>query len=110
MPGFISNELIRPLRELDMDDVATVGGKNASLGEMLGKLADAGVSVPDGYATTAQAFQEFLDHNGLREKIRDQLENLDIDDVDQLAATGRKIRQWIIDAPLHEPLRDSVIQ
>ena len=89
---------------LGMGDVGQVGGKNASLGEMISNLAAAGVRVPGGFATTARAYWEFLDSNGLRGAIRDALEGLDVDDVEQLAATGSKIRQMILDAQLTESL------
>ena len=89
---------------LGMGDVGQVGGKNASLGEMISNLAAAGVRVPGGFATTARAYWEFLDSNGLRGAIRDALEGLDVDDVEQLAATGSRIRQMILDAPLPESL------
>lgn len=109
MKQFISNESIKPLRELGMNDVGLVGGKNASLGEMISNLAGAGVSVPDGYATTAQAFWDFLDHNNLRERIQSRLEGLDIDNVNQLTKAGKEIRQWIIDAPFQDELQQSII-
>ena len=109
MSQLVSNESIKPLRELGMDDVGLVGGKNASLGEMIRSLADAGVSVPDGYATTAKAFWDFLDHNELRERIQARLEGLDIDDVNQLTKAGKDIRQWIIDAPFQAELQQSII-
>ncbi len=109
MKQFISNESIKPLRELGMNDVGLVGGKNASLGEMISNLAGAGVSVPDGYATTAQAFWDFLDHNDLRERIQSRLEGLDIDNVNQLTKAGKEIRQWIIDAPFQDELQQSII-
>lgn len=109
MKQFISNESIKPLRELGMDDVGLVGGKNASLGEMISNLAGAGVSVPDGYATTAQAFWDFLDHNDLRERIQSRLEGLDIDNVNHLTKAGKEIRQWIIDAPFQDELQQSII-
>ncbi|GAB3339504.1 phosphoenolpyruvate synthase [Chromohalobacter beijerinckii] len=86
--------------QLGMDDVERVGGKNASLGEMISNLADAGVTVPGGFATTALAYREFLAHEGLNERINDALARLDVDDVTALAETGAQIRQWVIDTPL----------
>ena len=86
--------------ELGMDDVERVGGKNASLGEMISNLAGAGVTVPGGFATTAHAYREFLSHEGLNERINAALATLDVDDVTALARTGAEIRQWIIDTPL----------
>src|ERR1700704_1877954 len=79
-----------------MRDVETVGGKNASLGEMIGSLAALGVQVPGGFATTAHAYREFLEQGGLAGRIRSELAALDVDDVARLAATGARIRQWIL--------------
>ena len=83
---------------LGMHDVETVGGKNASLGEMIGSLAKVGVQVPGGFATTAQAYRDFLVQGGLDSRIRAALASLDIDDVAKLAATGAQIREWIVTA------------
>jgi pyruvate, water dikinase len=105
----IHNEYIVPFRELSMKDVAHVGGKNASLGEMIGNLAGAGVSVPDGYATTAKAFWDFLEHDQLKQRIYDRLDGLNIDDVKELAKAGTEIRQWITQAPFQEELEQSII-
>ncbi|WP_298772117.1 phosphoenolpyruvate synthase [uncultured Shewanella sp.] len=88
-------------QELGMGDVNKVGGKNASLGEMISNLANAGVQVPGGFATTSFAFNEFLEQSGLNQKIYDVLETLDVDDVNALATAGAQIRQWIIDTPFH---------
>ncbi|MEO9386298.1 phosphoenolpyruvate synthase [Chromobacterium phragmitis] len=85
--------------KLRMTDVEEVGGKNASLGEMISQLAGSGVRVPGGFATTAQAYRDFLQHNGLADKISAALAKLDIDDVSELARVGKEIRQWIIDTP-----------
>ncbi|MFI3247113.1 MAG: phosphoenolpyruvate synthase [Ferrimonas sp.] len=86
-------------QDLGMEDVTRVGGKNASLGEMISNLANAGVEVPGGFATTADAFNEFLDQSGLNERIYGLLDNLDIDNIDALTECGQQIRQWIIDTP-----------
>jgi pyruvate, water dikinase len=86
--------------QLGMDDVERVGGKNASLGEMISNLSGAGVSVPGGFATTAHAYREFLSHEGLNERINQALSRLDVDDVNELARVGAEIRQWVIDTPL----------
>ncbi|AWL11821.1 Pyruvate, water dikinase [Saliniradius amylolyticus] len=86
-------------QELGMQDVDKVGGKNASLGEMISNLASAGVSVPGGFATTAAAFNQFLEQSGLNDRIHQTLDALDVDDVDALAKAGGEIRQWIIDTP-----------
>ncbi|WP_110665557.1 phosphoenolpyruvate synthase [Salinicola halophilus] len=86
--------------KLGMGDVERVGGKNASLGEMISNLADAGVTVPGGFATTAHAYREFLAHEGLNDRINDELARLDVDDTEALAEVGGRIRQWVIDTPL----------
>ncbi|HDZ48305.1 MAG TPA: phosphoenolpyruvate synthase [Halomonas sp.] len=86
--------------QLGMADVERVGGKNASLGEMISNLSGAGVTVPGGFATTAHAYREFLSHEKLNERINATLDRLDVDDVKALAEAGRNIRQWIIDTPL----------
>jgi pyruvate,water dikinase len=83
-----------------MTDVEQVGGKNASLGEMITQLSDAGVRVPGGFATTAAAFRDFLRESGLTAKIDASLEKLDTEDLQALTETGKRIRQWVIDAPL----------
>jgi pyruvate, water dikinase len=91
-----------------MNDVEVVGGKNASLGEMISQLAESGVRVPGGFATTAHAFRQFLDHGGLTAKINARLDNLDTDDVRALAEAGAQIRQWVIDAPFPADLEAGV--
>ncbi|HLR17804.1 MAG TPA: phosphoenolpyruvate synthase [Alcanivoracaceae bacterium] len=93
---------------LGKGDVEKVGGKNSSLGEMISGLSAAGVSVPGGFATTAQAFRDFLDSNDLTKKINDALTSLDVNDVNALAETGKKIRQWVVDAPLQPELEKKV--
>ncbi|MBB1300912.1 phosphoenolpyruvate synthase [Pseudoalteromonas sp. SR44-8] len=101
-------------QELGMQDVPRVGGKNASLGEMISNLANAGVQVPGGFATTADAFNEFLEQSGLNAKIHDILDTLDVEDVNTLAKVGADIRQWIIDTPfqpnLDQAIRDAYSQ
>lgn len=89
-----------PFEQLGMQDVDKVGGKNASLGEMISNLAASDVRVPGGFATTAQAYRDFLAHDGLEGRIKAALDALDVDDVVALAKTGEQIRKWIIDAPL----------
>lgn len=105
----ISNDYIMPLQDLGMGDVGLVGGKNASLGEMISNLSGAGVSVPGGYATTAKAFWDFLDHNQLRERIELRLKGLNVDNVKQLTTAGKEIRQWIIEAPFQTELQQSMV-
>lgn len=98
------NENILWLHELRLVDLARVGGKNSSLGEMIGNLAGLGVSVPGGYATTAEAFKDFIAHNDLSKRIFDKLETLDVEDVTALTVAGKEIRGWVIDAPLQPEL------
>ncbi|KAL8218965.1 UNVERIFIED_CONTAM: hypothetical protein K2H54_000402 [Gekko kuhli] len=88
--------------QLGMQDVERVGGKNASLGEMISNLSGAGVSVPGGFATTAFAFNEFLESSGLNGKIHDLLDSLDVDDIAALNRAGQQIRDWVIEAPFPE--------
>ena len=92
-----------------MNDVERVGGKNASLGEMISNLAGAGVSIPNGFATTAQAYREFLAHENLADRINQVLAVLDIDDVNALAKTGAEIRSWITSTPF-QPALDQAIE
>lgn len=93
-----------PLEALRMTDVGLVGGKNASLGEMISQLHDAGVRVPGGFATTSDAYRDFLEHQGLHVRIDAALASLDVDNVMELARVGAQIRQWIIDTPLPDEL------
>ena len=97
-----------PFSQLRMTDVESVGGKNASLGEMLSQLSGSGVRVPDGFATTAEAFREFLAASGLDRRIADRLASLDIDDVRALARSGEEIRSWLVDAPLPKRLEEEI--
>ncbi|GAB3551105.1 phosphoenolpyruvate synthase [Noviherbaspirillum agri] len=104
---------VASFEDLRMTDVESVGGKNASLGEMISQLAGAGVRVPGGFATTAQAFRDFLAHssNGgttLAQRIADRLASLDVDDVRALAQAGAEIRQWIIDTPFQPRLEQEI--
>jgi len=94
------SDLILWLDQLRLTDLGKVGGKNASLGEMIGNLAKLGVSVPGGFATTADAFKQFIAQSGLAKRIQDRLATLDVDDVDALTKAGGEIRQWVIDTPL----------
>lgn len=95
-------------QELGMGDVGRVGGKNASLGEMISNLANAGVQVPGGFATTAHAFNEFLDQSGLEKRIHDALDVLNVEDINALAETGKNIRQWILDTPFQPQLETAI--
>ncbi len=92
------------LHDLRLTDLAQVGGKNSSLGEMIGELSGLGVSVPGGFATTADAFKAFIAHNTLHQRIYDRLATLDVEDVRALTAAGTEIRSWVIDAPLQPEL------
>jgi pyruvate,water dikinase len=107
---FEPTALVVPFEQLRMDDVESVGGKNASLGEMISQLPD-GVRVPTGFATTAHAFREFLKHGGLTERISQRLATLDTDDVRALAAAGAEIRGWVeaqpFPADLEQAIRDA---
>lgn len=93
---------------LRMTDVEHVGGKNASLGEMISQLTEKGVRVPGGFATTADAYRAFLQHEGLGERIANALAQLDIDDIAQLTRVGKEIRQWILDTPFPEQLNNEI--
>ncbi len=97
-----------PFEQLRMQDVEIVGGKNASLGEMISQLAASGVRVPGGFATTAYAFRQFLQHEGLDARIAQALSTLDIEDVRALADTGARIRQWIVETPLPQALEAAI--
>ncbi|QWA13625.1 phosphoenolpyruvate synthase [Sodalis ligni] len=94
--------------QLGMHDVDRVGGKNASLGEMITHLSGLGVSVPNGFATTADAFNDFLDQSGINQRIYDLLDRLDADDIGELSAAGNQIRQWIIDTPFQPALQAAI--
>ena len=96
------------LDKLGKNDVDIVGGKNASLGEMISHLSDLGVSVPGGFATTADAFNNFLTETGLLDKINNELKALDVDDVKKLTETGEKIRNWIIEQELPKSLEQEI--
>lgn len=101
-------EYVVSLDKLGVHDVEHVGGKNASLGEMISNLAGAGVSVPGGFATTAQAYRDFLELSGLNDQIHAALDALDVDDVNALAKTGAQIRQWILEAEFPEKLNAEI--
>lgn len=94
--------------QLGMHDVERVGGKNASLGEMITNLSELGVSVPNGFATTAQAFNDFLDQSGVNQRIYALLDQTNIDDVDALARAGAQIRRWVIETPFPAALEAEI--
>lgn len=99
---------IKHFSELGMGDVEVVGGKNASLGEMVSNLTDLGVSVPDGFATTAEAYRRFLGETGLADRINARLADLDTDDTIELAAAGREIRDLVIAQPFPADLEEEI--
>jgi pyruvate,water dikinase len=112
-PGQADRVYVASFEDLRMTDVESVGGKNASLGEMISQLAGAGVRVPTGFATTADAFRDFLDHSidggaSLGERIARRLDNLDIDDVRSLAVAGAEIREWIVATPFQPRLEQEI--
>ncbi len=104
----LATALVVPLEHLRMTDVESVGGKNASLGEMISQLAATGVRVPGGFATTAHAFRRFLAHNGLATKIEQRLATLNTDDVRALGEAGAQIRQWIEETPFPDDLNQAI--
>ena len=101
---------IIPFEQLKNKDVELVGGKNASIGEMISGLAGLGVSVPGGFATTSHAYRDFLAQDGLAERIRTVLEPLDVDDVERLAVVGKEIRGWMLATPFPARLNDEVLE
>ncbi|MCK5395659.1 MAG: phosphoenolpyruvate synthase, partial [Gammaproteobacteria bacterium] len=102
------NSLVIWFDQLGNNDISSVGGKNASLGEMISQLSGLGIKVPDGFATTADAFRQFLAQQNLDEKIRLRLDALNTDDVAELVDAGAEIRQWILDTPLPDSLISEV--
>jgi len=104
----LSERLVVPFEALRMTDVESVGGKNASLGEMISQLADAGVRVPGGFATTAHAFRSFLHFNQLTGRIAERLNGLNVEDVKALTKCGEEIRHWIESAPLQAELEHAI--
>ncbi len=95
-------------QDLGMHDVPRVGGKNASLGEMISNLANAGVQVPGGFATTAEAFNQFLEQSGVNERIYQLLDKTDVDNVTELAKAGAQIRQWVIETPFQAEFEQAI--
>ncbi len=104
----VQGRYVFPFSQLRMTDVDRVGGKNASLGELLSQLAGAGIRVPDGFATTAEAFRLFLKEGGLEDRINERLANLDVEDVKALEAAGAEIRGWIEEAPFPAELEREI--
>lgn len=108
IPEIILSKPVLWLDSLGMEDIEQVGGKNASIGEMISNLSGAGISVPGGFATTADAYRDFLDESGLAERISARLTAVDVEDVVGLAALGREIREWITLSPLPTTLEQAV--
>jgi pyruvate, water dikinase len=106
-PKNLENQVIW-LERLGMNDVEIVGGKNASLGEMIANLSASGVAVPGGFATTASAYRSFLGHDGLDERINSALDALDVDDIRTLAKVGQQIRTWVVDHPFPPELETAI--
>lgn len=104
----VQGRYVFPFSQLRMTDVDKVGGKNASLGELLSQLTEAGIRVPDGFATTAEAFRLFLKEGGLEERIQARLESLDVDNVKELAEAGKEIRSWIEQSPFPAELEKEI--
>ena len=104
----LATALVVPFEHLRMTDVESVGGKNASLGEMISQLAASGVRVPGGFATTAHAFRRFLAHNGLAERINKRLDTLNTEDVRALAEAGAEIRRWVEETPFPADLQEAI--
>jgi pyruvate,water dikinase len=107
-PKPLSHHYAIAFEHLRMTDVGEVGGKNASLGEMISQLTASHVRVPGGFATTAMAYREFLAHQGLADRINAALDALDVDDVEKLAKTGAQIRQWVVNTPFPPHLEDEI--
>ena len=106
----LSQEYVLWYQQLGMNDVNQVGGKNASLGEMISNLANAGVKVPGGFATTSYAFNEFLEQSGLEKRIHDVLDSLDVEDINELVKVGEQIRNWIIETPFTANLERAITE
>ena len=104
------SDYIVSLEDVGMADVEKVGGKNASLGEMIKNLTDAGVRVPPGFATTAQAFRDFLNHKGLDQRIKERLASFEMNDIAELSKAGREIREWVSDTPFSTRLQSEIEQ
>ena len=104
----MAHEFVRDFRDVDLSDLNTVGGKNASLGEMIKNLASMGVRVPEGFAVTAEAFRLHLAEAGIEQEIYDSLDRLDVHDVEALARTARQVRQRIAGAPLPAGVQEQI--
>ena len=103
-----SKPYVISFENVGMNDVDIVGGKNASLGEMISKLTTKNIRVPNGFATTAQAFKDFIEYNQLTNKIQHKLSALDVNDIDMLTSVGSEIRKWICDAKFHKKFEQEI--
>jgi len=104
------NNYIKKFKEIGIEDIAKVGGKNSSLGEMFSKLTSVGISVPDGFATTAYAFEEFLTQNSLHTKLDDLMSELDRNNYENLHETGAKARALMLAGEFSQKLQSSILQ
>jgi len=104
----MAKKYVKKLNELNIEDIELVGGKNASLGEMIGNLTSLGIKVPGGFATTSHAYKDFLHHNNLENRINKALENLDIENINDLTKTGKQVRNWILESELPEKLMTDI--
>ncbi|MCE9606052.1 MAG: phosphoenolpyruvate synthase, partial [Planctomycetia bacterium] len=106
----IATEFIKRFAQIGIEDIASVGGKNASLGEMVRELVPRGIRVPDGFAVTAEAYRYFLTANRLNDEIRRELGALDVGDVAALQRCGSRVRQLILDATFPDDLRQAIVE
>ena len=104
----MSKPYVKKLNELNINNIDLVGGKNASLGEMISELTDLGIKVPGGFATTSYAYQDFLNQDDLGKRINSVLNNLNVDNIEELAETGRQIRQWILETKISSELKSEI--
>ena len=104
----MQNPYVKKLNELNIQDIDLVGGKNASLGEMISNLSKLDVNVPGGFATTSHAYRDFLKHKNLGDRINEALDNLDIDNISELTKTGKQIRSWVLETELPEKLMSEI--
>ena len=104
----MSKPYVKKLNELNINNIDLVGGKNASLGEMISELSDLGIKVPGGFATTSHAYQDFLNQDDLGKRINNVLKNLNVDNIEELTETGRQIRQWILETEISSELKSEI--
>jgi pyruvate,water dikinase len=104
----MSKPYVKKLNELNINNIDLVGGKNASLGEMISELTDLGVKVPGGFATTSHAYRDFLNQDDLGKRINNVLNNLNVDNIEELTETGRQIRQWILETEISSELKSEI--